>query len=104
MAFVYIFLNSYSRGYSDGNFFKNFTAMDTATARRGYSDGQAWIQRWLGVDTATAFRGTFPRQIRGCRYCDEKVATAKKTLRRGNIHAYPWILPRFCRGKIDHLY
>ena len=54
MAFVFFFLNSYSHGYSDGNFFKNFTAVDTATARRGYSDGLAWIQRRPGVDTETA--------------------------------------------------
>ena len=38
-------------------FFKNFTAVDTATAWRGYRDGQAWIQRQPGVDTATARRG-----------------------------------------------
>ena len=53
----FFFKNSYSRGYSDGNFKKNFTAVDTATARRGYIDGKAWIQRRLGVDTATAKRG-----------------------------------------------
>ena len=35
---LYFFLNSYSRGYSDGNFFKNFTAVDIATDLRGYSD------------------------------------------------------------------
>ena len=51
------FLNSYSRGYSDGNFLKKFTAVDIATARRGYSDGSAWIQRRHGVDTVTARRG-----------------------------------------------
>ena len=43
-------------------------------------------------------------QLTGRRYCDEKVSTGKKPLRCGNIHAYPWILPRFCHGKIDHLY
>ena len=69
--------------------------MDTATARRGYSDDQAWIQRRLGVDTGTACRGTFLRQISGRRYCDEKVATAKKhldvaisTLIRGYCHVF----------------
>ena len=39
-------------------------------------------------------------QIRGRRYCDEIVATEQKTLRRGNIHAFPWILPRFSVAKL----
>ena len=118
------FLNSYSRGYSDGNFLKNFTAVDTEMAWHGYSDGLAWIQRWTGVDTEMAKCGyrdgqvwiqrrlgvdiataqtsneiqnivALATQIRGRLYCDEIVSTGKKTLRRGNIHAFLWILPRF---------
>ena len=38
-------------------FFKLIQSVDTATPRRGYRDGQAWIQRWPGVDTKTAKRG-----------------------------------------------
>ena len=51
------------RGYSDVLFLglhlkKNLIqSMDTATARRGYRDNQAWIQRRPGVDTKTARRG-----------------------------------------------
>ena len=41
--FYFFFKNSYSRGYSDGNFFKNFTAVDIATVYRGYSDDVPWI-------------------------------------------------------------
>ena len=47
----------HSRGYSDGNFLKKFTAVDTATAKRGYSDSSALIQRRKSVDTAMARRG-----------------------------------------------
>ena len=54
---IYFLKTVIARGYNDDNFFLNFTAMDTATARRGYSNGQAWIQRRLGVDIATARRG-----------------------------------------------
>ena len=81
--------------------------MDIATAVRGYSDGldlrglKTFIQ---SVAIATERVVALATQIRGRRYCDEIVATEQKTLRRGNIHAFPWILPRFCRGKIDHLY
>jgi len=35
-------------------FFKLIQSMDTATARRGYRDGKAWLQRRPGMDTATA--------------------------------------------------
>ena len=42
MEFVFFFKNSYSRGYNDDNFFKNFTAVDIATTKRGYSDGVPW--------------------------------------------------------------
>ena len=62
---------------------------------RGYSDGKAWIQRRRAVELfqvcrrrysiPVAIPGVFPlslypRKIRGRRYCDEKVATAKKHL------------------------
>ena len=39
-------------------------------------------------------------QIRGRLYCDGIVSTEKKTLRRGNIHAFPWILPCFAVAKL----
>ena len=39
-------------------------------------------------------------QIRGRLYCEEIVSTEKKTLRRGNIHAFPWILPHFSMAKL----
>ena len=74
---------------------------------RGYSEGldlhflKTFIQ---SVAIATERVVALATQIRGRRYCDEIVSTEQKTLRRGNIHAFPWILPRFCRGKIDHLY
>ena len=81
--------------------------MDIATAVRGYIDGSPWI-------IATPFLKTFIQsvaiatervvalatQIRGRRYCDEIVSTEQKTLRRGNIHAFPWILPRFSVAKL----
>jgi len=81
--------------------------VDIATAVRGYSDGldlrglKTFIQ---SVAIATERVVALATQIRGRRYCDEIVSTEQKTLRRGNIHAFPWILPRFFRGKIDHLY
>ena len=81
--------------------------MDIATDVRGYSEGldlhflKTFIQ---SVAIATKSVVALATQIRGRRYCDEIVSTEQKTLRRGNIHAFPWILPRFFRGKIDHLY
>ena len=39
---------------------KLIQGVDIATAKRGYSDGQAWIQRRLGVDPVTVCCGTFP--------------------------------------------
>ena len=81
--------------------------MAFAMERRCYSDGldlhflKTFIQ---SVAIATERVVALATQIRGRRYCDEIVSTEQKTLRRGNIHAFPRILPCFFRGKIDHLY
>ena len=46
------------RGYSDGPaWIHRRPGVDTETGRRGYRDGQAWIQRRPGVDTETSRRG-----------------------------------------------
>ena len=64
--------------------------MDIATPRRRrYLDWDFYI---LGRAVAIA---TYSR-----RYCDEMTATGKKTLFRGNIHAFPWILPHFAVAKL----
>ena len=77
--------------------------MDIATEVRGYSEGldlhflKTFIQ---SVAIATESVVALETQIRGRRYCDEIVSTEQKTLRRGNIHAFPWILPRFSVAKL----
>ena len=74
---------------------------------RGYSDGSAWrldlhfLKTFIqSVAIATDRVVALATQIRGRRYCDEKVSTEQKTLRRGNIHAFPWILPCFSVAKL----
>ena len=85
--------------------------VDIATLTRRYSDivpsqvlGYGLFSFWEGLSQLRRSPVALATQLTGRRYCDEKVATGKKTLRYGNIHAYPWILPRFSRGKIDHMY
>ena len=79
---------------------KRQSSVDTSTTGRGYIDGQTGIHRRLGMDIATDYIVALATQIRGRRYCDEKVSTEQKTLKRGNIHAFPWIVPRFSVEKL----
>ena len=79
---------------------KRQSSVDTSTTGRGYIDGQTGIHRRLGVDVATDYIVALATEIRGRRYCDEKVSTEQKTLKRGNIHAFPWIFPRFSVAKL----
>ena len=64
MAFVFFFKTVIAVDTATTIFFKILQpwiqrrlGVDTATDRRGYSDGQAWIQIRPGVDTETARRG-----------------------------------------------
>ena len=81
--------------------------MDIATEVHRYSDESAWrldlhfLKTFIqSVAIVTDRVVALATHIRGRRYCDEKVSTEQKTLRRGNIHAFPWILPRFSVAKL----
>ena len=94
------------RGYRDVlflglHFFLNLIqSVDTATARRGYIDGQAWIQRRLGHLTKYRTLSLLQHKLGVISIATELFPRKKKTLRRGNIHDFPWILPRFAVAKL----
>ena len=57
LGFAFFLKKTYTkRGYSDGQaWIQRRPGMDTVMARRGYNEYQVWIQRWQGVAIATSY-------------------------------------------------